>query len=58
MLMNQKLTANRLLGSLSEADRMALSPYLTREAMVSGHLSTNRATPSSTCISWKAAWCP
>lgn len=38
MLMNQKLTANRLLGSLSEADRMALSPYLTREAMVSGHL--------------------
>ena len=38
MLMNQKLTANRLLGALDEADRKALSPYLTREAMVSGHL--------------------
>lgn len=38
MLMNQKLTANRLLGALDEADRMAASPFLTREAMVSGHL--------------------
>ena len=38
MLMNQKLTANRLLGALDQSERMALSPYLTREAMVSGHL--------------------
>ena len=27
MLTNQKLTANRLLGALGEADRMALSPF-------------------------------